>query len=146
MSQLWPGLLPSLPTCPHVSNWVGCSREACLADSTSIIDTLATGGATKTVTDDGSGSDWLELDGGYAATSTITLAWTAVSGTATQASGLCNDGTDTSRLIVNGTIENLRGSNGKDAITGNELGKHPLWRSGRDRHRQQRHPGRGGWQ
>ena len=94
-----------------------------MADTTFVIDTLATGGATKTVTDDGSGSgsDWLSITGTHSGTSTITLAWTSVSGTATQASGLYTDGTVSSRLIVNGAIENVLGSNGKDDITGNEL-------------------------
>ena len=119
--QLWPRLLPTPFACPSVSHLVGYSGAAFLADTTYIIDTLATGGATKTVTDDGTGSDWLELDGTYAASSAITLAWTTLSGTATQASGLYDDGTNTSRLIVNGAIENVRGSNDKDDITGNEL-------------------------
>lgn len=93
-----------------------------MADDTYTIDTLATGGATVTVADDGTGTDWLVYQGTYGIATDITLSWTASFGVATAAAGLYFSIPSLgSRLIVTGAIENARGSAGSDAITGNEL-------------------------
>lgn len=82
-------------------------------------------GPTVTVTDDGTGLDWLVLTGVYEQASNITLAWTADAVHATSASGTywVKSGTsfNAGRLVVNGAIENVRGSNSADYIIGNEL-------------------------
>ena len=90
------------------------------------IDLLATAGAsTVEVTDDGSGSDWLVLKGTYGEISEITLAWSTSYGQATSAAGTFwvtnSSGRNAGRLVVNGAIENVRGSDSADFIAGNEL-------------------------
>lgn len=93
-----------------------------MANDTYAIDLLATGSATITLTDDGTGSDWLVMTGTYAEPTDIRLGWTRSFGTSTSASGFYfNPGNMGHRLIVEGLIENVRGSNGRDAIQGNEL-------------------------
>lgn len=90
------------------------------------IDLLATGTATITLTDDGTGSDWLVMTGFYTSATDIRLGWTRPSGTSTSASGYyftpSTSGNIGHRLVVNGLIENVRGSNGADDIQGNEVG------------------------
>lgn len=94
-----------------------------MANDIYIVDQLATGILTVTVDDDGSGRDWLVFEGVYAEPTDIRLGHDKVNGTSTSASGFYfNPGNDGHRLIVNGLIENVRGSNGEDFIQGNEIG------------------------
>ncbi len=92
-----------------------------MANNVYVIDKLAKNGQTITVADDGSGSDWLTIDGVYNARTDIRLSWESSNGVSQSGSGFyftnANIG---SRLIVNGLIENVRGSNGLDFIQGNE--------------------------
>ncbi len=93
-----------------------------MANNTYTINQLATGPSTVTVTDDGTGNDWLNITGVYTTPTDITLKWTVnSSGNATSASGMYFDATGGHRLVVNGVIENVRGSNGQDNIRGNQL-------------------------
>lgn len=93
-----------------------------MANNTYIIDVLATGTQTVTITDDGTGRDWLDFNGVYAAPTSIRLEWITVSGMATSASGsYFSSGNIGHRLVVNGVIENVRGSNGNDVIAGNHV-------------------------
>jgi serralysin len=91
-----------------------------MANNIYVIDVLATGTPTVTVTDDGTGLDWLDFNGVYASPTSIRLEWTTQSGIATSASGFYfSAGNIGHRLVVNGLIENVRGSDGSDFITGN---------------------------
>lgn len=94
-----------------------------MANNIYIVDQLATGTQTITVDDDGTGIDWLVIQGIYSQPTDFRLGQTMVNGVSTSASGSyffpLNSG---HRLIVNGLIENVRGSNGQDFIQGNELG------------------------
>jgi Ca2+-binding RTX toxin-like protein len=93
-----------------------------MADNTFVINQLATGTGTITISDDGSGTDWLVITGTYSSPTDITLKWTVnPSGTPTSASGFYFNQTGGHRLIVNGQIENVRGSNSSDNIIGNRL-------------------------
>ncbi len=92
-----------------------------MADETFVIDELATGGATITLSDDASGIDTLKFSGLYDSATDITLAWTTNSGLPTSASGLYFNSTGGHRLVVNGVIENAIGSNGRDFIQGNAI-------------------------
>jgi Ca2+-binding RTX toxin-like protein len=93
-----------------------------MSNDTYVIDELATGVPLVTITDDGSGNDWLIIEGSYKGYSTINLSWVvSSSGQATSASGMFFDETGSHRLTVDGQIENVSGSNGRDIITGNEL-------------------------
>ncbi len=97
-----------------------------MADNTYVIDTLAPAGQTTAErNDDGSGSDWLTFNGVYPNQTVINLNYEYSDGHATAASGTYDPspiGAHTgNRLIVYGAIENARGSNGSDAIQGNEL-------------------------
>lgn len=94
-----------------------------MADDTYVIDEIATGTATETLSDDGTGNDWLKINGTYPLISDIRLSWSSNAGISTAASGLYWSKPGTShRLVVNGLIENVRGGNGEDFIQGNELG------------------------
>lgn len=94
-----------------------------MANNTYVVDTLATGTETITVDDDGTGIDWLVIEGVYDAPTDFRLGQTTISGTSTSASGFYFFPNNTGhRLIVNGLIENVRGSNGADFAQGNELG------------------------
>lgn len=94
-----------------------------MANNVYVIDVLATGASTVTINDDGTGIDWLDFDGIYAAPTSIRLEWTTVSDSgspATSGSGFYfSSGNTGHRLVVNGLIENARGSNGNDFISGN---------------------------
>lgn len=96
-----------------------------MADQNYGIDTLATGTATITQTDDGSGDDWLSFVGVYSVATDINLNYTydgnASDGTPTSASGQYFTSGVGHRLVVNGQIENAQGSNGRDYIQGNSL-------------------------
>lgn len=93
------------------------------ADSTYVVDELATGTVTVTVTDDGSGIDTLVIKGAYAEPTDLRLAWlTGLAGVPTQASGFYfSTGNTGHRLQVNGQIENATGGTGADYISGNIL-------------------------
>lgn len=95
-----------------------------MADNIYVVDQLVTGTLTVTVTDDGTGSDWLTILGVYATQTDLRLAWsTDAFGNADEAMGLYFNPLNTGhRLVVEGVIENIRGSNGLDFIQGNELG------------------------
>lgn len=93
-----------------------------MANDIYILDQLVTGTLTVTVTDDGTGSDWLTVQGVYNLQTDLRLAWsTDAFGNADEAMGLYflpdNIG---HRLVIEGVIENIRGSNGLDYIQGNE--------------------------
>lgn len=94
-----------------------------MANNTYIIDLLATGTPTVVVTDDGTGRDWLDFNGVYTAPTSVLLAYTTITtadSTATSASGsYFSTGNIGHTLVVNGLIENVRGSNGNDDIIGN---------------------------
>lgn len=102
-----------------------------MANQNHQVDALATGTATVTISDDGTGIDWLSIYGLYSQPTEINLNWThtgdASSGTPTSASGFYYTigSTPTSfighRLIVNGQIESAVGSVGRDYIQGNSL-------------------------
>lgn len=88
-----------------------------------IVDQLVTGTLTITVTDDGFGDDWLTIQGVHNLQTDLRLAWSTDGfGNATEAMGFYffpdNIG---HRLVIEGVIENIRGSNGLDYIQGNEL-------------------------
>lgn len=94
-----------------------------MANDTYIVDQLVTGTLTITVTDDGTGSDWLTVQGVYNLQTDLRLAWSTDNfGNADEAMGLYyfpdNIG---HRLVIEGVIENIRGSNGLDYLQGNEL-------------------------
>ncbi len=95
-----------------------------MANNTYNVNQLVPGSATVTVTDDGTGNDWLVITATPTGSTSIDLGYTNnASGNATQASGFYFTSDNVGhRLIVNGTIENVRGSNGVDEIQGNEVG------------------------
>ncbi len=90
-------------------------------DNIYIIDSPV--GQDRTVTDDGSGSDWLVFQGVYGEDTEIRLNWVVADGVSSAARGFyfyeANAGAS---LVVNGLIENARGSDGTDWISGNEVG------------------------
>jgi Ca2+-binding RTX toxin-like protein len=98
-----------------------------MANNSYVINDLALPGqSTVTVADDGTGTDWLVLNGTYTEASDIRLSWWSVGGVSTQASGAYFDAGGGNRLIVDGFIENVRGSASADFIQGNE-GGNELW-------------------
>jgi serralysin len=94
-----------------------------MANQMYIIDELAVGPETVTVIDDGTGIDWLVFSNAvYASPTDIRLGWTVEDGSASSASGFFFiTGNDGRRLVVEGLIENVRATNGVDAIQGNEV-------------------------
>lgn len=93
-----------------------------MANNVYIVDQLATGTETITVNDDGSGIDWIVIQGVYSLATDIRLGH-GYPPSSTSGSGFYyNPGNWGHRLIVVGLIENARGSNGTDYIQGNELG------------------------
>lgn len=98
-----------------------------MADDFHFINLLATDGATVTIDDQLPGIDWLVLEGEYQFQSDIRLSWENANGVSVSASGMyfvsgASGGFVGSRLIVNGFIENARGSDTRDFIQGNEGG------------------------
>lgn len=93
-----------------------------MADSTFDVEAL-TAGATTTisVSDDGSGRDWVILHGNHKDYSTFRLEWWVTNGTSTTArvNYTTLDGKSYS-LEVAGLIENVLGSIGRDWVNGNE--------------------------
>lgn len=94
-----------------------------MANNIYILDQLVTGTATIVITDDGTGSDWLTVQGVYATQTDLRLEWDNDDAlNATHAMGLYFFPDNTGhRLVIEGVIENIRGSNGLDFIQGNEL-------------------------
>jgi serralysin len=94
-----------------------------MANDTYMIDELAVGPETVTVVDDGTGIDWLVFSSAiYASPTDIRLGWTTEDGSASSASSFFFiTGNDGRRLVVEGLVENVRASNGVDAIQGNEV-------------------------
>ena len=93
-----------------------------MADDTYIVDQLATQ-AGFTDTDDDGGIDWIDFGTSvYPLATNITLAYDEQNDLTPRASGFFyNPGNTGNTLIINGLIENARGSNGRDAIVGNEV-------------------------
>lgn len=91
-----------------------------MADDSYIVENLATE-ATTDVTDDGTGIDWIVIQGSYATATSIDLSWWAEGGVTTQAYARYYEPENTGHsLRVFGFIENARGGNGADWIDGNE--------------------------
>jgi len=87
-----------------------------MANNIYILDQLVTGPETITLQDDGSGSDWLTVQGVYATPTDLRLFWADE----TEAMGIYYlPDTVGHRLILQGGIENIRGSDGRDYIQGN---------------------------
>jgi serralysin len=86
-----------------------------------VVDQLVTGTATVVIDDDGFGVDTIDLGGVHDAGSSINLSWEVPAGVSTSGEAIYyTNGNVGHRLIVNGFIENARGSNGADYIAGNE--------------------------
>ncbi len=92
-----------------------------MANNTYVVDLLATGIETVTVTDDGSGFDWITVQGVYSETVEINLEWSTDPPISAEGSYFTT-GNIGHRLIVNGVIEGAIGCNGVDFIQGNSLG------------------------
>ena len=93
-----------------------------MADDIYVVDQLVTGTETITLTDDGTGTDTLRVNGLYASTVEINLAWTTEFDQPTSGESIYFNPTGMGhRLIVNGVIENAIGSDGQDFIQGNSL-------------------------
>lgn len=93
-----------------------------MADNFYDVEVLTAGATTTvTVTDDGSGIDWLSLTGAHRDYATFRLEW-LVSGVVTQQARVTYVNPDNSSysLVVNGLIENVLGSFGRDWVNGNE--------------------------
>jgi serralysin len=91
-----------------------------MAKNTYIVDQLAAI-EDVTITDDGTGRDVLVLTGVYGQPTNINLAWTSDTGLATSARAFFVTTDNVGhQLIVNGRIENVRGSDSSDVILGNE--------------------------
>jgi Ca2+-binding RTX toxin-like protein len=87
-----------------------------------VVDDLVKGGTTRTLNDD-SGIDWLEIHSLYDQPTDIRLAWTTDAfGFPTSAMGFYFESAGIgNRLVVQGEIENARGSIGRDFIQGSVL-------------------------
>lgn len=73
-----------------------------------------------TLTDDGTGSDWLIITGSYSEDSSIRLEWSVSGAVAVQAmASFWATPSSTKTLLVNGLIENAKGSDSNDWINGN---------------------------
>jgi serralysin len=92
-----------------------------LANDRYVIDEIVTGGTTIVLTDDGTGTDWLEIKGTYGSVSDIRLSWSFTGGQTVSASGVYWTPSGGRRLVVEGQIENVRGGDGADFIQGNEF-------------------------
>ena len=93
-----------------------------MADDTYVLNELVTGSATVTITDIGDeGNDTIKVNGIYLDYVAITLEWTSSFGVPTSASGLYTTNSGGHRLVIEGAIENVLGSDGRDYIQGNSL-------------------------
>lgn len=92
-----------------------------MTDNIYYVEDFVTGGNTVTITDDGTGDDWLVLRNSNDSNA-ISLSWWSVRGVSTEAESLYWIDDIASELIVIGRIENARGAVGEDWIRGNELG------------------------
>lgn len=95
-----------------------------MADDIYTLDALVTGDSTVAVTDEGTGSDTIRVSGLYSEIVTFTLAHATNAGfpVSASASYYANGGITARTLVINGVIENVTGSNGRDFIQGNLLG------------------------
>jgi len=95
-----------------------------IEDTTYDVPTLAAPGNTIDVEDEDEGSDWLIMSGTYMQQTSITLKWSSLNDLPVSAAGTYYvDNTNTAgRLVVTGVIENVRGSNSRDDIIGNQVG------------------------
>ncbi len=85
-------------------------------------DILAPTTTTITIDDDGNGLDWLVVNGSYPEATDIRLSYWDINGISTQASARFDPVSGQGhRLIINGLIENVRGSISTDFIQGNEV-------------------------
>lgn len=93
-----------------------------MADDFYDVEALTAGAnSTVTITDDGTGIDWLSLTGIHRDYSTFRLEWLVSSGVSQQARvTYFNPDNSSYSLVVNGLIENVRGSIGADWVNGNE--------------------------
>ena len=95
-----------------------------MADEVYVIDQLVTE-ATISISDDGTGTDTLRVDGLYNEVVQFNLAWSSDAFGPVSASGIYytfnGTGFEGHRLIVDGVIENAVGTNGRDFIQGNIL-------------------------
>lgn len=91
-----------------------------MAANTYIVENLATE-ATTDITDDGTGIDWIVIQGSYATETYINLSSYYEAGVSTQAYARYYQPANTGHsLRITGFIENARGGNGADWISGNE--------------------------
>ena len=90
-----------------------------MTDNIYYIEDLVEDGNTVTLTDDGTGNDWLVLRNSHDSNA-ISLCWWSVRGTSTEAESVYFINDIASELIVIGRIENARGAVGDDWIRGNE--------------------------
>ncbi|TKD21814.1 calcium-binding protein [Rhodobacter capsulatus] len=90
-----------------------------MTDNVYYVEDLVRGGNTVTLTDDGTGIDWLVLRNSHDGAA-ISLCWWSVRGLSTEAESIYVDNDIASELIVLGRIENARGAMGEDWIRGNE--------------------------
>ena len=93
-----------------------------MADDMYVLDLLVTGADAVFVIDDGTGIDTIRVNGLYAETVVIDLAWAVISDEPLLAGSMYYSADGKSRaLTIFGTIENACGSRGSDSITGNSL-------------------------
>jgi serralysin len=92
-----------------------------LARDTYVVDQLNPDRPLVRITDDGLDRDWISFVGAYEAPTVIRLGWTTSDGISTSASALylTTDNVE-HRLVINGLIEYVRGSHGRDYVVGNE--------------------------
>ncbi|ADE86915.1 calcium-binding protein [Rhodobacter capsulatus] len=96
-----------------------------MTDNIYYVEDLVSGGKTVTLSDDGTGLDWLMLRNSHDGAA-ISLSWWSVRGLSTEAESIFVDNDIAAELIVLGRIENARGAGGDDWIRGNELGNQLL--------------------
>ncbi len=88
-----------------------------------VLDLQVIGAELVTIYDDGAGEDAISVNGLYSQPVEISLCWTETAGvTSTAGAYYVDQGGLGHRLIVKGIVENAIGSNGCDAIRGNEFG------------------------
>jgi Ca2+-binding RTX toxin-like protein len=94
-----------------------------MANNTYVVDQLVKGATTYLEVDDPSGTDWLTIGNVYPDDVVVfNLQYTYESGRPLSATGVYTIGATSFRLVVNGIVDNVRGSNGIDDISGSERG------------------------